>query len=105
MTLEELYTELKQELDEDYTEEEVESLTRQDVISLIGSDDFTETLLRNAKKLLIKDLKVKKKDDNVLEIDSKIKSKFPDAEYDSGEIDGKEFVVVWVEGKPEEVDI
>ncbi len=103
MLLETLYTLLKQALGEDYTVEEVESLTRKQVISLIDTDDFTENLLKNAKKLLIKDLKVKKKEDNVLVIDQKIKSKFPNAEYEVGEIDGKEYVVVWLEGKPEEV--
>jgi hypothetical protein len=105
MLLKEMYTQLKQELSENYTIEDVESLGRQEVITLLGDDDFTETVLKNAKKMLLRDINIKKKEDNMLEIDNKIKAKFPNAEYDSGAIDGKEFVVVWLEGKPEEVNI
>jgi len=105
MLLKEMYTQLKQELSENYTIEDIESLSRQEVITLLGTDDFTGTVLTNAKKMLLQDLNIKKKENKVVEIDNKVKTKFPNAEYDLGAIDGKEFVVVWVEGKPEEVNI
>jgi hypothetical protein len=103
MLLKSMYTQLKQILGNDYTIEQVESATRQQVINLLGTDDFTQTQLGNVKKLLIRDVKEKEDIANMLSIRDEIISCFPSAEFDKGRIGTKRFVTVWLDGKPEEV--
>lgn len=105
MLLKTMYVQLKQILGEDYTIEQVESATRQQVINLLGTDDFTQTLLANVKKLLIRDVIEKNNIAAVQSIKDEIISLFPDVEFEKGSIGEKRYVIVWLEGKPEEVAI
>ena len=113
MLLETMYTQLKQTLGEDYTAEDVESatyeqaesITRQQVTDLLGTDDFTQTMLANVRKLLIRDAAEENNIAAMLSIEDEIISIFPNAQFERGCIADKRFVTVWLDGKPEEVSI
>jgi hypothetical protein len=102
MLLKTIYTQLKQTLDDDTTDQ-AESITRQQVTSILGTDVFTQTMLANAKKLLARDVREENINAAMLSIKDGTISLFPDAEFENGRTGDKYFVKVWPEGRPEEV--
>lgn len=100
-----LYKKLKQiVLDGDYTIEQVQNATFNQVADLLGTRDFTLTFLNNMKRGL-KDAVQNKNDAEAMEqlkqqAKAWLDANFPDWQAKRGREGGKPYVTIWLKGEP-----
>jgi hypothetical protein len=97
-----LYIRLK-EISEtgDYTVEQTEVLTSEQVKTLLGVQSVSDDFISNMKKLLISELEDARLQSKLEDLQGEqyMITNFPDAEYESGIVSDKPFIKIWPEGK------
>ncbi len=88
----------------DYTIEQVRDITKQDAASLsnVSPKDIGDAFFSNMKGLLIHEMEVAAGVAELAEVANYFNQNpaYDKAEFDIGRTDGKQWVKVWLEGKP-----
>ena len=86
-----------------YTVAQIQGATLQQVENLSGVT-IPADLFDGVKECLIKDLANKDEDVNLINVQNRVISTFPNAEFSRGREGGKRFYAIWPDGKPEDRD-
>ena len=94
-------------LDNDYTIEQVENATVEQVRQILGTDKrFSWSFFKNMKSCLIVDLQQRDDENDLAALKEQAKgwldANFPDWQAERGRDNGKPYVAIWLKGKPEE---
>jgi len=100
-----LYKKLKQiALDGNYTIEQVQNASFNQVAAILGTRDFTLTFLNNMKRGIIDTLRNRDDEDNMQALRivamAWLNANFPNWKAERGRESDKPFVKIWLEGKP-----
>ena len=96
-------------LDGDYTVEQVELATDDQIKTILDAPDLKPTFIANLRRCVTKDLIDQDDERNLQDLRTQVwgwlNTDFPDFEFERGREDDKPFVKIWLKGKPETPEV